>query len=201
MHVIAQFVLRDLSALDGFPQLVAIEILAGLLLVETGMRGFCRGVSASPIREHESFEMEILLQDVGEKITVLAGVIAIDAVVGTHHAAGVGDSQGDLKGEKIGFAHRTLVDVGIDGVAPSFLIVHGVVLEIADDMLRLDTIYEVADESSGQKRIFPLVLKGTAVAGLARKIHATTQRHAVTLSAQLAANESAVLESRLRIPG
>ena len=201
LDVIVQLLLGDFSALDRFLQSVAIEILARLLLVQAGVRRLGGGVGSAPVRNYESFEVEAFLQKVGKQIAVLAGIIAVDPVVRTHHSTGVGNSQRDLKGEKIGFAHGALVDVGVDGVASALLIVDGVVLEVADQILGLHALHEVADQSSRQQRIFALVLKGAAVARFAGEIDAAAERHAVSLIAQFPADQGPVLEGGLRIPG
>ncbi len=75
----------------AFLERVAEEILAGLLLVEAGMRGFGGRVRSAPVGKHEALEMKILFQHVGEQVAVFAGIVAIHAVVGAHKGAGIGD--------------------------------------------------------------------------------------------------------------
>ena len=60
---------------------------------------------------------------------------------------------------------------------------------------------EVAGQRAGEERVFALVLEGAAVARLAGQVDAAAERHAVALVAQFAADERAVLEGGLRIPG
>ena len=68
-------------------------------------------------------------------------------------------------------------------------------------MLGLHAFDEVANEGSGEQRVVALVLKGAAIAWLARQVDAATERHAVAFFAQLDADELAVFEGGLGIPG
>ena len=85
-------------------------------------------------------------------------------------------------------------------VAAALLVVHRVVLDVADDVLRLLALDAVAHHRAGQHRILAHVLKGAPVARLARQVHAAAQRHVVALRAQLAANQRPVVACRLRVP-
>ena len=58
------------------------------------MRGFGGGVRSAPVGEDEAFEVEVFLEDVVEQVVVFAGKVAVDAVVGAHDGAGVGDARG-----------------------------------------------------------------------------------------------------------
>ena len=200
MHVFVDLVLRDFSALDSFLECVAEEVLARLLLVEASVRGFGSGMCTTPIGDDEALKVEILFQDVGEQIFVFAGIVAIDAVVGAHECAGIGDLESYLEGKQIRFAHGTLVDVYVYGIAAALLVVHCIVLQVADYVLRLHSLDEVADQRACQKRVFALILKRTAVARLARQVDASAERHAVALLAQLAADQCAIFKGSLRIP-
>ena len=86
-----------LSSLHRFLERIRKVGAAGHLHIQARQRGFNGRVRAAPIRQYESLESEILFQDVGEQIAVLAGVIAVQQVVGTHHGAGAGLLDADLK--------------------------------------------------------------------------------------------------------
>ncbi len=80
---------------------------------------------------------QIFLENIGEQIFVLAGEVAIDAVVRAHHRRGMALRHADLKGQQIDLARGALADGDVDGVAAALLVVERVVLDIADHMLRL----------------------------------------------------------------
>ena len=60
--------------MHGLLERIAEEVVvAGLLLIEAGERGLDGGVGATPVGEHEAFEVEVVLEDLVEEVVVLAG--------------------------------------------------------------------------------------------------------------------------------
>ncbi len=200
VHVVVDLILRNFAAFHGLLQRIAEEHLAWLLLVQTRMRSLHRRVRATPVRQHKTFELEVLLQHIRQQVAVLARKVAIHTVIRAHHAARVRDAKRDLKRTQISLAHSPLADVRVHCIAAALLIVHRVVLQVANDVLRLHALCEVARQCSGQQRILSLVLKRAPVTRLARHVHTAAQRHAVPLVAQLASDQRAIFKRRLWIP-
>ncbi len=173
---------------------------AGLVHIEAGERGLDGGVGAAPVGEDEALELPVALEDLVEDVVVLAGVVAVDAVVGAHDAGGFGEADGDLEGEQVGLAHGALVDEGVVGVAAGLLVVEGVVLDVAHDVVGLDAAGELADHGAGEDGVFAGVLEVAAVARLADEVYAAADGHVVALLAQLAADDGAVEEGGVGIP-
>ena len=142
----------------------------------------------------------ILLKNVVQDVGVLTSVVAVDAVIGAHHRAWVRNLNADMEGEKIGLLHRTFGDDRVHDVPTGFLIVEREMLHVANDVLRLLALHEIADHGSGEQRIFSGVLEGPAVPRFARKVYAPTQRHIEALRPQLSPDERAVLAGALRVP-
>ena len=124
-------------------------------------------MSASPIRDHEAFESPILLENILQRVGIFTTEVSIDPVVGTHHGTGIGDGDGNVKGEQIGLLHRALRDDRIHKETSRLLVVHHVVLDVADDMLLLLALHQVADDRAGEERIFARVLEVAPIPGLA----------------------------------
>src|SRR5579864_4098676 len=164
------------------------------------MGSFDSGVRAAPVGEDKSFEAEVLLQHVGEQMTVLARKLSIHAIVGTHDSASVGDAESDLERTQIGFSHGPTADVCVDRIAAAFLVVDRVMLQIANHEFGLDTPDEVARQCAGKQWIFTLVFKGAPAAWLASQIHSAAQRHVVALVAELSADQRPILESCFWVP-
>src|SRR6516164_2631861 len=110
-------------------------------------------MGASPIGQYESFKLTIPFQKIGKQIFVLAGVIAIKAVVGAHHARRIGLLYANLEREQVALARGALVDVHVDGVAPALLIVEREMLDVAKHMLRLNAFDYRGNHLAGQYRI------------------------------------------------
>lgn len=97
-----------------------------------------------------------------------------------------------MKGEEVTFTHGALADDDVYFVPSALLIVHGVVLHVAENILRLFALHAVADESAGEDRVFAHVFEGSAVARLACEVRASAKRHVETLRAQFTADQRAI---------
>ena len=200
MNVIIQFRHRHFARFHRFLQIVSEEDPAWLLMIQAGRRGFLRAVRASPVRKYKPLKVPIFLQDIGEQISVFAGVVAFDAVVGAHHGGDLGVLQSNLKRQQVSLARRPLVDIHIDRVAAALLIVQGIMLDVADDMLSLQTFHDRRNQLSSQYGIFAQIFEGAAIAGFAGEIGAPAERHVVALGAQFTSNQSSVFVSGIEIP-
>ena len=198
--VVVQFRHGELARLDLPLQRVAVENPAWLLLIEAGSRSLGRAVGRAPVGEDESFELPVSFQQIAKQVFVLAGVVAVDAVVGAHHGGGVGFLHADFERQQVALARRAPVDVHVDGVAAALLIVESEMLDVADDALRLHASDDGCDHLAGQDRIFAHVFEGAAAARLAGEVDAAAQRHVVALVAQFAADEGAIVEAGIEVP-
>ena len=87
-HVI-EACLGDLAVFDGFLQRGAeVVVVAGHLLIEAGEGGFDGAVGCAPVGDDPALELEVFLEDLVEEVVVLAGVVAVDEVVGAHDGGG-----------------------------------------------------------------------------------------------------------------
>ena len=112
----------------------------------------------------------------------------------------MGHANRDLEGQQIALAGGALIDDDVDDGASGFLIVEGVVLDVAHDFVGLDAAGEFADHGSGEDRIFACVFEVAAVAGVAREIDAASDGHVVAGLAEFAADYGTVEEERILIP-
>src|ERR1700722_9833821 len=154
----------------------------------------------APVRDDEALEVPVFFQNIGEQISVFAGIVAPDAVVRAHHGRNIGVVNADFKGQQVAFASSAFVDRDIDGVAPAFLIVERIVLDVAEDVLRLQAFHNLADHLAGEYGIFAEIFKGAAVARLARQIDAAPECHVVALRAEFTSDERAVFVGGIEIP-
>ena len=117
----------------------------------------------------------------------------------TDWTSGVLDA--DLEGEQVGLAARTLVDDCVCRGAAGFLIVKGEVLDIADDVLRLDGRDVGGRDFSGEDGVFTLGLEGAAVARLAAdEVNVPAEVDVDTVVGQLGADDVAVFCGFVQIP-
>ncbi len=199
-HVI-EACLGNLAALHGFLQRgVEIVVVAGHLLIEAGEGGGDGAMGCAPVGDDPALEVEVFLENLVEEIVILAGVFAVDEVVGAHDGGRVGDADGDLKGEKIGFAHCLVVEQHVDLGAAGLLVVEGVVLDIAHDVLGEDALFKRSAHGSGEDGVFACVLEVAAVAGLAGNVDAAADGHVEAEGAEFAANDGTVEEGGVGVP-
>mmetsp|Transcript_40984 Transcript_40984/g.121537 ORF Transcript_40984/g.121537 Transcript_40984/m.121537 type:complete len:484 (+) Transcript_40984:816-2267(+) len=114
----------------------ALEVLGGRLLhVQTFLDrlGAVRGV---PIGHDEAGEAHSLLQVAVQKIVVLAGVRAVDPVIGAHHSAGPG-SERCLERRVVELPRDPVTHHGVHGTSHRLLLVEGEVLHDRHDALAL----------------------------------------------------------------
>ena len=172
----------------------------GLFLVQAGRRSLLGAVCTAPIGNDETLISPILFEGIVQGVGVLTSVVAVDAVIGAHHRAWARDLDADVEGEKIALLHGTFRDDRVHDVSTGLLVVDGEMLDVANDVLRLFALHQIANHCSGQQRIFSGVLEGPPVPRFARQIDAPAQTHIEALRSQLSTDERAVLAGTLRVP-
>ena len=199
-HMVINFGKRHFAVFYRLQERRTEKISHGLFLIQTSRGSFHRAVGAIPIGDDEALKSPIFLEHVTQQIRVLARVISVDEIVGTHHRAGIRDIDADVESEQIAFLHGSFGDDHVDDIPAGFLIVDGVMLEVANDVLGLFAFHQIADHGPGEQRIFAGIFEGAAVAGFAGEIYAATERHVKTLRSQFPADQRAVFAGGLRIP-
>ncbi len=154
----------------------------------------------SPIGNDESLESPIVLQHIGKNVFVLTSEVAVDQVVGAHHCPGMADVDADFEGQHVRLAHRALADHRVDFVPSALLVVHDVVLDIADHVLRLLALDTIANQRSGENWILAHVLERASVAGFASEVHTAAESHVVSLIAKFASDQRTVTAGRFWVP-
>jgi hypothetical protein len=105
-----------------------------------------------------------------------------------------------VEGKQVGFLHGSFGDDGIDEGASRLLVVHHKVLDVANDMLSLFALHEIADHGAGEKGISSRVFEGAAISRFPSKANTTPQGHVEALRPKIAANHIAERTSRFHIP-
>ena len=200
MHVIVHLGLGYCAGFHSLLQIVSIEKPSRLLVIHACCGSLGYAVGSSPIGENESLKLPVLLQKISEQILVFAGIVAVQAVVRTHHTRDIGFLDTDFEGQQVTFARRALVDGDVHRIASTLLIVQGIVLDVAKHMLCLDPPDHRSHHLARQHWVLAHVLERAAIARLASEVHSSAQRHVVALCAQFTADQRPVFESALQIP-
>src|SRR5260370_42250030 len=106
----------------------------------------------------------------------------------------------NLERQQVAFPHRPLIDVDVDGIPSTFLIVHRIMLDVANHVLSLRSANDRSDHPPREDRVLTHVLKRPSIARLAGEVHTPAERHVVTLRAQLATDKGSILVPSVQVP-
>ncbi len=159
------------------------------------------------VGQHEPVETPLVLEDVVQQVLVLAGVGAVDPGIGTHHRPHA-TVHGRLERRQIQLPQRALVHAGVHGQPRAhqadpdrepghgdtlaLLVVHRVVLDVADHPLRLHPAGPACGHPPGQERVLPEVLERAPVQRGAQQIDRRGVDHVVALVPHLVADHPRV---------
>ena len=108
---------------------------------------------------------------------VFVGVDAVDLVVGGHDGQRLGFTYCDFETGQIQFAHGTLIDHGVAGLAAQLLAVDREMLRACGDAVALDAANEAGGHTAGDDRIFRIVLEVASAQRVAFDVHARSKQH------------------------
>ncbi len=132
------------------------------LEIESGGNAGDAVVHRAPVRHHQPLKAEFCAKHIRQQPAIVAGVDALDAVVGTHHRPGLLNLNGTRKTGEIEFKHRALVHNRIHGQAPQLLAVERKVFHARADLLALNARDIGAREFAGDDRVLAEILKVSA---------------------------------------
>ena len=198
--MIVQLRLRDLAALYGLLQLLAIKQIQRLLLIEPRVRRLHRAVRRIPVRDNEARKLPLALDEIVQQPVVLAAIRPVDAVVAAHDHVRMAGLDADLERQQVALASRAFANQRVHFLPSALLIVERIVLDIGDHILRALAANALAHHRSGEHGVLAHVLKRAAVARFACDVRSAAQRRVVALHAQLVANQLAVRARRIGVP-
>ena len=132
IHIIAEFLLEGCvcrlyhikDAFNGFIQycfvqltrthrchnlLIVAVIGAGHLQFQAGFDRLHAFIHGTPIRHDQPLVAPFFLEDFGHQVGVIAGIGAVDAVIGAHHRPGLRFPDRNLKAGQVNFTQGTLI--------------------------------------------------------------------------------------------
>ena len=133
-------------------------------------------VARPPVCHHEAFKAPVAPQHVLQQVGVLATELAVDLVVGAHHAGDAG-FDGSFKRRQVEFMQGAFVDSGVDGEAILFLVVGGEMFDGGHHAVLLDAFNLGGNDGAGQQRIFAKGFEIAAGVGHAYQIDHGRQQH------------------------
>ena len=152
------------------------------------------------VAHHPACEAQLVLEDVGQQVRVLAAVDAVHLVKCTHSRADVTVLHRQRERQRVDLLQRALVELRVDVEAVLLLRVHVIVLGGGHHGVALDTLDRANGHLPRQDRIFSQGLEQAAVHGDAGDIQARSQEDVVPGRLRFAAQQLAILPGGCEVP-
>ena len=148
-------------------------------------------MQGAEVGHHESGEAELAFEQVPTGGGVLAGVGAVDLVVGAHHRAQLGPLDHRLERERVDLVQGALVDDRVlPDVAVGLLVVAGVVLEGRDDVALLDRPHVRGHQLRVQDRVLARALGDPTEPGLTGDVGVRSEQDVLPGGADLVGHDA-----------
>ena len=181
-HGLVQHRLVQLSGADGLDQLLGgIGAGAGHLQLQPGLHGLDPAADRAPVAHHKAVKAPLVPENLGEKLPVLAGIDAVDPVIGAHHGPGLALLDRQLEGGQIDLMQGPLGHLGRDAHPAALLVVAGVVLHRRAHAPGLDAANQRRGQLTGQIGVLGEIFKIPAAEGAALDVDGRPQQYAHAL--------------------
>jgi hypothetical protein len=138
---------------------VVLSLAARHLQIDSGSQAGDPTIDGAPVADHDAAVAPLAPENVSQQAPVLAGIGAIQPVVGTHDGGGLSLSNRGFEPRQIDLPQRPLVDDCIDRHAARLLIVDRIVLERSADAFALNAADVGLGQLAGQIRVFGEIFK------------------------------------------
>ena len=173
---------------------------AGHLQVQAGRDRCDAVVDRQPVRHHDAAEAPLLHEDLAQQAPALDAVLAVEAVVGGHHAPRVGLLHRDLERAQVDLAQRALVDDRVGVHAAGLVLVGDEVLEAGADAASLRAAHEGGRHPPAQHRVLGEVLEVAPGERRALEVDPRAEQHADALGAALRRDRPGDLLDEREVP-
>ncbi len=155
----------------------------------------------APVGEDSAVEAPLVPQHLGQQPVVLAGVHAVDLVVGAHHRPRPGLGHHPPERAQVHLTERPLVDVGADPQPVGLLVVDREVLERRAHVPALQAVNPGGRQHAGEQRVLGEVLEVPAAERAALEVDARSEQDRDIHRAALVAERLAHPSQQVRVPG
>ena len=152
------------------------------------------------VAHHPAREAQLVFEDLGQQVTVLAGVDAVHLIIRAHSRADLTILHCQRKWQRVDLLQRALIEMRVDLEAVLLLRVHVVVLGGGHHVVALDTLDGASGHLAGQDRILSQCLEQATVHGDAGDVQARTQEDVEPSRLRLAAQQLAILLGSCEVP-
>ena len=159
-----------------------------------------RGVGPTPIGDDHAVKAPFVAQNLLQQMLVFVRVDAVDLVVGGHDGQRLGLTYCDFKTGQIQFTHGAFVNHGVARLATQFLAVDCEMLRACGNAVALNAANQACCHTSGDNRIFGVVLEVTSAQRVALDVQAWAEQHVHVKIVRFVAEGLAHFFGERRIP-
>ena len=213
-HFVIEFLGGVLAFLDeffvGFGQIVVVIGVGGThgqtvcprtkFQVEAVGDGLFGVVASTPVADNNTIESPVTFQNAIEGDFVVAVVLVVVEVIGTHDAPCTSFSDGSLEGGQIDFMECAVTDDNVDLMTVFLIVVQRIMLHTGRHSLGLQALDIGNDHTGGQVGVFAHVFKVTAVERCAVDVDTRTENHGLVAVESLFAKRLTIDARKGRIP-
>ena len=171
------------------------------LKVETVADGLVGVVTAAPVADNHPVEAPVVLQYLVEHRGVMAVVLVLIQVVGTHDGPRPTLLHGSTEGGQVDFVEGAVAHLDVHLVAILLIVVQGVVLHTGGHTLRLQTLHVGHHHARGKVGILTQILEVAPAERRAVDVHTRAQHHVLVAVQSLLAQALAVEAGQFGVPG
>ena len=213
-HFVVELLLCELPALDelfvGVGQIVVVVGILGAcrqtigpcaeLHIKTVADGLLRVVGTTPVADDHTVVLPVAFQYLVKQLLVVAVMLVLVEVVGTHESPDVSFSDCSLEGGQIDFVEGAVGEDDVHLMAILLVVVHGVVLYAGRHTFRLQSLNIRSDHAGGEVGIFAHVFEVATPQRSTQDVHTRTQNHGFVAVESLLAEVLAVETCHRGIP-
>ena len=163
--------------------------------------GAHRAVRAAPVRQGIALEAPVATQDFVQKMLILRTIVAVDLVVGGHHAHRPALAHGALEGLEVDLPQRPFVHLGVHAAAVGLLVVDGEMLDAGRRAPVLQALRVAHRQCSAEGGVLAQVFVGTAAHGQALDVDGRAENDVLAAQAGFDAHARAVVIGQVLGPG
>ena len=165
--------------------------------VEDGLLGV---VTAAPVAHDDTVEAPVAFQDAVQRDFIMAVVLVVVEVVGTHDAPRLAFGDSSAEGRQVDLVKSAVANHHVYLMAILFVVVQTIVLHTRSHALRLQALHVGHYHPTGQPGVFTHVLEVAAAQRRAIDVHTRAQNHVLAAIACLFAQTLAVEACQVGIP-
>ena len=168
--------------------------------IETVENSLLAYAAAAPVADNNAIKAPLTLEDVTEKLLIVAVELAVIKVIRAHDCPCITLDNSSLESRKIYFIESSVIHNRVRLSSLELLVIHCVVLYTGSNTILLNTFYIRYNHLARKERILTHILEVTAIERSTANIDTRTKKNILLTVACLLSDAAAIKERHLLIP-